>query len=334
MSITTRQVRRPNPTDLTEAASIVTRFLRPTPLVPVPALGKNVWLKLETMQPTGSFKVRGALAALAGVMSEHPGEHVVTASAGNHALGVAWAAEQLGVPATIVVAETVSPAKWDALTRLPVTLIQHGKTYDEAEAYGVGLDEHGLIFVSPYNDPRVIAGQATIGRELRVQLPSIANMTIVAGGGGGGLLSGLALWAAGANPSIRLLGIEAEASQGLSASVRAGQTVTVEVGETIADGLSGNIEPGSITAGILREHNVGFSTVTEPELHAAIRWLAKNAGLVVEGAGAAPVAAWLAGRIIPGTGSTVLILSGRNIALDRYATILGETASRDSSSAP
>jgi threonine dehydratase len=322
MSITVRQVRWPDANDLTEAASIVARFLRPTPLVAAPALGENVWLKLETMQPTGSFKVRGALAALSGVMSDHPGGQVVTASAGNHALGIAWAAEKLGVPATIVVAETVSPAKWDALTRLSVTLIQHGRTYDEAESHGVGLGEHGLIYVSPYNDPRVIAGQATIGRELRIQLPSIANMTVVAGGGGGGLLSGLALWAAGARHSIRIAGVEAEASQGLSASVRAGHTVEVEVGETVADGLSGNIEPGSITANILREHNVGFSTVSEPELEHAIRWLAKHAGLVVEGAGAGPVAAWLAGKITPGTGPTVLILSGRNIALDRYAAIL------------
>lgn len=325
MSITTREVRPPNETDLVEAASAVARFLRPTPLVAAPELGENVWLKLETMQPTGSFKVRGALAALAGVMSDQPGAPVVTASAGNHALGIAWAAAKLGVTATIVVAETVSPAKWDALTRLPVTLIQYGHTYDEAEARGISLGEHGLTYVSPYNDPRVIAGQATIGRELRVQLPSVANLTVVAGGGGGGLLSGLALWAAGASPTIRIAGVEAAASKGLSASVRAGQTVTVEVGETIADGLSGNIEPGSITAAILREHHVGFSAVSEAELKEAMRWLAQHAGLVVEGAGAAPVAAWLAGQIPPAAGPTVLILSGRNIALDRYAQILGSS---------
>lgn len=322
MSNEIRQVRRPTADDLTEAASVIARYLRPTPLVAAPELGDNVWLKLETMQPTGSFKVRGALAALASVMTERPSTPVVTASAGNHALGVAWAARQLGMSATIVVAETVSTAKWDALMRLHVTLIQHGRSYDEAEAHGLGLGNHGLIYVSPYNDPRVIAGQGTIGRELRIQLPAIANLMVIAGAGGGGLLSGLALWAAGTSPTIRVAGVEAEASQGLSASVRAGHTTTVEVGDTIADGLSGNIEPGSITAGILREHDVGLTTVSEAELAQAIRWLATRTGLVVEGAGAAPVAAWLAGKAVPGPGPTVLILSGRNIAMQRYGQIL------------
>lgn len=324
MTGTVRAVRRPNQNDLIDAASVVARYLRPTPLVPAPELGDDVWLKLETMQPTGSFKVRGALAALASVKERHPGRPVVTASAGNHALGVAWAAQQLGISATIVVAETVSSAKWDALSRLPVTLIQHGATYDEAESHGIGMGEHGMIYVSPYNDPHVIAGQATIGRELRIQLPTVRGMTVVAGAGGGGLLSGLSWWAADVNRAIRIVGVEAAASPGLSASVQAGHTVMVEVGETIADGLSGNIEPGSITVDILRKHGVPLANVSEAELKHAIRWLAQRMGLVVEGAGAAPVAACLAGKVTSGVGPTVLVISGRNIALDRYAAILRE----------
>jgi threonine dehydratase len=317
-----REVRRPNQNDFIDAASIVARCLRSTPLVPAPELGENVWLKLETMQPTGSFKVRGALAALASVKEQQPGKPVVTASAGNHALGVAWAAQRLGISATIVVAETVSSAKWDALSRLPVTLIQHGANYDEAEGHGIGMGEHGMVYVSPYNDPHVIAGQATIGRELRIQLPTVAGLTVVAGAGGGGLLSGLAWWAADVNRAIRVVGVEAEQSPGLSSSVHAGHTVTAEIGETIADGLSGNIEPGSITVELLRKHGVPLTSVSEPELKHAIRWLAKRMGLVVEGAGAAPVAAWLAGKVTQGVGASVLVISGRNIALDRYAAIL------------
>ena len=194
-----RAVAAPTPPTSTPPGTVVAERLAPTPLVPAPALGDDVHLKLEMLQPTGSFKVRGALAAL----SRAGGGPVITASAGNAGLGIAWAAATLGVDATVVVAETASPAKIAALRALPVTLIAHGGGYDEAEAHALELAARGAAYVSSYNDTGVIAGQSTIGRELDAQLA--APPAVACPLGGGSLASGLGLWAAErrARPSSR-----------------------------------------------------------------------------------------------------------------------------------
>src|SRR5215211_7510600 len=147
--MTARSVAPPTPQELEAAAAVVAERLAPTPLIPAPELGEDVHLKLETLQPTGSFKVRGALAALARAGA---GARVCAASAGNHALGIAWAAAALGVEATVVVPETASPAKLLALEALPVEVVRHGPDYDAAEAHALALAEQGARFISPYND--------------------------------------------------------------------------------------------------------------------------------------------------------------------------------------
>jgi threonine dehydratase len=313
--MTVRAVTAPTPADIDAAWTVVAERLTPTPLVPAPALGADVHMKLETLQPTGSFKVRGALAAL----SRAGGEAVITASAGNAGLGLAWAAAALGVDATVVVAETASPAKVAALRALPVTLIVHGRGYDEAEAHALALAAEGATFVSPYNDTGVIAGQATIGRELDVQLPAPA--TVACPVGGGGLASGLGLWASG-RPGARVVGVEAERSPSFVSALRAGELVQIEVGETLADGLGGNIEPGAVTFELVRDHVADVATVSEAEIEEAIRFLARAHGLVAEGAGAAAVAAVMAGRVAPDGGPLVVLVTGRNIALPRLAAVL------------
>ena len=151
-----RQVEAPTAEDVRAARERIRLLLAATPLVDSPGLG--ALLKLESLQPTGSFKVRGAAAALTALA---PGTRVVAASAGNHGLGVAWAAERLGVEATVVVAETASAAKVEALRRFPVELVLHGAGYDEAEAHALGLAADGGRYVSPYNDRDVISGQVT-----------------------------------------------------------------------------------------------------------------------------------------------------------------------------
>ena len=283
--------------------------------MPAPALGERVWLKLETLQPTGSFKVRGALAAL----SRAGGGPVVTASAGNAGLGVAWAATALGVPATIVVPESASPAKVAALRALPVELVMHGAGYDAAEAHALSLPG---TYVSAYNDTHVVAGAATVGRELAAL---DGPLTVVCGIGGGGLASGLGLWAA-SRPGARVVAVEAERSPAFSAALAAGALTEVEVEETLADGLAGNIEPGSVTFPLVRDHVAAVVGVDEPAIEDGIRFLARAHGLVAEGAGAVPAAALLRGVIEPGEGATVLVVSGRNIALDRLAAVLGRTS--------
>jgi len=302
-----RVVALPADADFVAAERIVRRFLSPTPVVE--ALG--ISLKVETVQPTGSFKIRGALAALAAL----PPGPVVTASAGNHGLGVAQAAALLDREATVVVPETASTAKISRLREFAVELVLAGSSYDEAEAHALGL---GGAYVSPYNDPLVIAGQRTLGVELGEQLPG--PLTVVVPAGGGGLLAGVALWAS-ERPDVRVVGVEAAASRALSASVEAGRVVEVEVGPTLADGIAGGLEPGCVTVDIAARAVDAFVAVEEDELRAAIRALAFEAGLVAEGAGAAATAAVLAGRV-PDDRPVVAIVSGRNLTREVLVDVL------------
>ncbi|SDL40971.1 pyridoxal-phosphate dependent enzyme [Nonomuraea jiangxiensis] len=306
----TRQVRPPSGDDLDRAWAAVAGRLDPTPLAPT-ALAPGALLKLESFQPTGSFKVRGAIAALSALPA---GVAAVTASAGNHALGMAHAAAATGRKVTVVVAETASPAKVSALRNFPVELVRHGSGFDAAEAHALELAGPGRVYVSAYNDPHVIAGQATIGRELDAQ--AAGPLTVVCGVGGGGLAAGLGMWAE-RRGDVRVVGVEAAASRGVSASVAAGRVVTVTVGETLADGLSGNIEPGCVTPSVI-SGRVRLTSVTEPEVGEAMRWLFTRHGLVAEGAGAVGVAAVLAGKVEI-VGRLVVVLSGRNIAPAAYA---------------
>lgn len=317
--VAVRAIAAPTTADLARARAVVQHHLAPTPLVASAALGSegDVRLKLETLQPTGTFKVRGALAALAG--GDGP---VVTASAGNHGLGIAWAARRLGVEARIVLPETISPAKLAALRALGADVVLHGGCYDDAEAHALGVADGGRArYISPYNDTSVIAGQATLGAELASATDR--PLCIVVPVGGGGLISGLALWAR-EHSAARVIGVEAAASRQMSAAVAAGgQAVPVEVAPTIADGLAGNLEPGSITARIVADAVEEIVAVDEDELRTAMRALAFGAGVVAEAAGAAASAAVLAARITPRPcETTVVVVSGRNVTAQRLCDVL------------
>lgn len=322
-----RPVRPPTDEDLAHARSVISQYLQPTPLVETRVAGATGLLKLESMQPTGSFKVRGALAAVAAVPEGH---RILAVSAGNHALGIAWASQRLGIPATVVIAETASPAKRAKLEALPVELIRYGQSYDEAEAYTIELARDagvGTVFVSAYNDPLVIAGAATVLDEIVEQRSRGGPLTVVVPGSGGGLLAGIALRASqltSDNAPITIIGVEAANSPAMSAALKAGQVVEIPVSDTIADGLAGNIEPGTVTVDLILGRIAGFVAVTEAEIHAALRFLATEQGLIAEGAGAATLAALLAGKIEAGKGDTVAIVSGRNIALPQLASVYAE----------
>lgn len=316
----------PSAADLAAAAEAVAARLDPTPLVRAPALGEHVWLKLECQQPTGSFKVRGALAALGALPA---GAEVVTASAGNHGLGVAWAATALGRRATVVVPETASPAKLAALERFDAQLVRRGTSYDEAEAHALELAALGAVYVSPYNDGRVIAGQSTIGRELDGAFHG--PMTVVCPLGGGGLASGLGLWAS-THDGAQVVAVESERSQAFRAALDAQEIVPIDARPTLADGLGGNLEPGSATFALVRDHVAQVTVAREDELEDAVRFMVTACGLVVEGAAAAGVAAVRAGRVAA-EGAVVIVVSGRNIARARLAELLadGQAAAAESS---
>jgi threonine dehydratase len=323
-----RHVDVPTPADLHRARHILQERLYPTPLVRIaPASGGDRWLKLESMQPTGSFKIRGALAAMYALGAE---QRIVTASAGNHALGVAWASRELGVPATIVVAETASPVKIEKLRALGADLVLHGGSYDEAEAHAIDLASQGAHYLSPYNDTNVIAGQATVLDSILQQVPVTSDpITIAVPVGGGGLLAGMATRLQDIGDThITLVGVETEASTAVSSSVAAGRTVEVQVGETLADGLAGNIEPGSVTVDIIRRARVPMMTVTEDEIRAAIRDLFHTHGIIAEGSAATAYAAM---QVIETDQPIIGVITGRNIAWPTLRDILDHPAMKPSS---
>ena len=307
-----RDVVSPGPAHMEAAWKAVRHFLAPTPTVGTPQLG-GVSAKLETLQPTGSFKVRGGLAAVSATLEEEPGRAVVASSAGNHGLGLAYAASKLGAQVTVVVPTGASAAKVSALQQFDVRLVLHGEGYREAETHALELAERdGGRYVSPYNDPDVIAGQSTLARELLEQVSNLG--TVIVPCGGGGLLAGVTLGLAGTG--VRVVGIESEASPSMSTALAVGGIVPINVDPTVADGLAGNLEPGAVTVGIALEHGVSVLTVSEADIRSAMAYAATKLGLVLEGAGAVGVAALRAGVITPDPDGreTVVILTGRNVA--------------------
>jgi threonine dehydratase len=316
-----RDVALPEPHQFESAWKVVRRFLAVTPIVEAPQLGPSVVVKVETVQPTGSFKVRGGLAAVSATLEEDPERAVVASSAGNHGLGLAFAAAKLGARVTVVVPTGASAAKVSALRQFDVRLVLHGEGYREAETHALELAaQDGSRYVSPYNDPDVIAGQSTLGRELLEQVPGLG--TVVVPCGGGGLLAGIILCLEGTG--VRVVGVESEASPSMSAAVAAGAIVPIRVEPTVADGLAGNLEPGAVTVGIAHDHHVEILTVSETDIRSAMAFSAQKMGLVLEGAGAVGVAALRAGIIAPDPDGkeTVVVLTGRNVAPKLLSEVL------------
>lgn len=304
------------PSDIIAARQRIAGIIAPnTPLEPSRPLGALVgaeaFLKLECAQITGSFKLRGAASALRLLPAGTP---AIACSAGNHALGMAHAAAELGADVTMVVPEDASPAKVAALRRYPVRLILHGQGYDAAEAEALRLAQaEGLHFISPYNHPAVIAGQGTLGAEILEQLPD-ADVLLL-GVGGGGLISGVATWAKAVRPGVRVVGVQAASSAAMHASLQAGRLVQAPDLPTLADGLAGNIEPGSITFPIVQRLVDELLLVSEAQIAAAMRWVLDEHHLVVEGSAAVGVAALLHG-MLPGLAGrkVVAVLCGRNVS--------------------
>jgi threonine dehydratase len=278
------------------------------------------------LQRTGSFKLRGALNRLLTLTDEERRRGILTCSAGNHGLGVAEASRLLGIAAMVVVPENASPAKVAGLRRTGVELLLLGAGYDEAEARARALaTERGLTFVSPYNDPAVVAGAGTVALEVLLDLPEAAAIVVPVGGGG--LAAGVALAAKAINPALRVVGAQPESSPAMHAALAAGRLVPIDEGPTLADGLAGNVEAGSLTFPLLQRHLDELALVGEEAIAAAMLAYLDRHHLVVEGAGAVGLAALQTGRIAAPQGPVVLIVSGGNVATGVLARLL---ASRES----
>jgi threonine dehydratase len=311
--------------DVVAARRRIRGHVRQTPLhdsawLSEPA-GTRVALKLENVQVTGSFKVRGALNALITIHdSGRPDDRreIVTASAGNHGRAIAYAAEMLGLPAVVFTPRDAPDAKVAAIRRHGARLEQV-PTYDEAErAAKEYAASTGATFISPYNDRDVIAGAGTIALEILEAWPDIATLVVPVGGGG--LIAGIALAARAIMPRMRIIGVEAQASTAFGTSLRAGGITTIQPQPTIADGLAGNVDPESITFEMVRTLVDEMIAVTEEELFDAMRGLVREEHLIAEGAGAAATAAVLSGKARGH--HMVAIVSGGNIDAARLIDVL------------
>ena len=269
--------------------------------------GRQVSLKAENLQRTGSFKVRGAFNKISALSGRDGGAGVVAASAGNHGQAVAWAAREVGVPAMVFVPQDAPMAKVEAARNYGARVEMIGARFEDAlEAAHAHVEEAGALFVHPFEDPAVIAGQGTLGLELADQLPDVE--TVVVPIGGGGLCCGIALALKGVRPDVRIVGVQA-------AGCLPGGS-----GFTIADGIAVK-EPGQLTMGILDQALDALVSVSDEEISRAIVLLLERAKLVVEGAGAVGVAALLEGRV-RGDGPVAIVLSGGNIDPTLLITVM------------
>jgi threonine dehydratase len=281
----------------------------------------KVYLKLENLQSTGSFKLRGAFNKVASLTPEERDKGVIAASAGNHAQGVALAASAYGCQSTICMPKHAPLMKVTATRGYGANVVLYGDFFDEAAEKAVELTkQHGYTFVHPFNDPDVIAGQGTIALEIIQDLPDVD--VIVAPIGGGGLISGLAVAAKSVNPKIKIIGVQTANMPSMKESIEQGHIITYNGKATLADGIAVKT-PGDLTYEICKKYVDDIVTVDETDIATAILLLIERVKTVAEGAGAVPVAALMSGKISGIHNKKVAALvSGGNIDLNNMTRVI------------
>jgi threonine dehydratase len=313
----------PTVLDVYEARRRLGERLPKTPLLPSPWLSSiadgNVLLKIESVNLTSSFKIRGALnAALRlseGVDTQPP--TMVTASAGNHGRAMALAAEELGLTCVVFTPASAPEAKKNAIRRHGAILHAECADYDAAEQQAREFaEQEGGIYISPYNHRDVIAGAGTIGLEI---IEAITNVDVVVIPlGGGGLASGMGLAIKAASPHTTIVGVEVEASSPFTLGLEAGRIIEITPRPSLADGLVGNLEPGSMTFALVQQLVDYVVTISEDDLARAMKGLATEERLIVEGAGAAAVASIIAGKASAPGQRVVAMVTGGNVDLPKW----------------
>jgi len=290
--------------------------------------GSTVWCKREYLQRTGSFKERGARSALSLLPRDEARRGVIAASAGNHALGLAWHGKQLGIPVTVVVPRNATQVKVAKCRQLGAHVVLHGESFDETRAYALELSEEwGLAYLPPFDDVRVIAGQGTLALELLEQVPDFDVVIVPVGGGG--LLAGVLTVLRSLRPEVQVIGVEPENAACFTKALQHGGPVKVKTSATLADGLA-VAEAGRVTYANAAPWVDDVVTVSEEELGEAIAVLAREEGAVVEGAGAAGLAALLSGKVPSLSGKRVVLpLTGGNIDAQVHARVVGEYRVRE-----
>jgi threonine dehydratase len=276
-------------------------------------LGATVHLKLECLQETGSFKIRGATNKMLTLTPDEKARGVITISTGNHGRAVSFVAGRLGIKATITIPGGTPQNKVDAIKSLGGEIVVGGETYDEAEEHGFRLEkERGLTMVNAYDDPFVIAGQGTIGLEILEDLPEID--TAIVPMSGGGLISGIALALKSASSAKRVVGVSMDRAPVMYHSLKAGRIITMDEEETIADSLRGGLGPDNKHSfRMIQEYVDDFALVSEEEIAAAMAFALEQHHLVVEGGGAVGIAALLFDKVREAGRNVAVVLSGSNV---------------------
>ena len=312
------------PADVQRARERLTGIIPVTPCCYSETLslmtGARVHVKLENLQMTGSFKERGAANLLAQLSTSERRRGVIAASAGNHGLAVAFHAARLGIAAVIVMPTWAPLIKVMAARRHGAEVMLHGDGYDEAFARAKEIEaERNLVFVHPFDDPRIIAGQGTIGLELLEQQPELDAVIVPVGGGG--LIGGIALAVKEQRPGVQVIGVQAEEIPAMKAALAAAQRVTLPAAATIADGIAVR-RVGEHTFDLARRYVDDVVSVSEEEIANAILLLLEIEKTVVEGAGATPLAALVNRKVALAGKTVVLILSGGNIDVNLISRII------------
>lgn len=307
--------------DLARTAAALREVTLPTPLVESAELsrrfGAPVLVKCEQHQPIGAFKIRGAFTAISRLAPEVRARGIITHSSGNHGQAVAWVAKHFGVHAVIVMPETAPAVKVEGIRRHGAEIVFTTRKEREARARAL-IAERGLVMVAPYDDPDVIMGQGTCAFEILESRPEVE--TIVSPVGGGGMIAGTCAAVQAMKPGVAVYGVEPAVSPKLAAALEAGRPVAFEPVETLADGL---VPPatGELTLAHIRPVIRAAVALSEEEIAAGVRFLYWSMGLKVEPSGATPVAALLAGKIVP-RGTTALILTGGNVDPDLFRRLV------------
>ncbi|MBA1275661.1 hydroxyectoine utilization dehydratase EutB [Stutzerimonas azotifigens] len=313
------------PDAIQAARQHIGELVRVTPLEPSASLsqrlGVPVWLKLESQQATGSFKLRGAANAVAQLSAEARRGGVVTASTGNHGRALAYAAAQQGVRATVCLSRLVPANKVEAIRALGAEVRICGDSQDAAEAMALSLAaEEGATYLPPFDHPHIIAGQGTLGLEILEQCPEVAEVLVPLSGGG--LFAGVALALKSARAQIRLHGISMRRGAAMHASLQAGHPLEVEELPTLADSLGGGIGlQNRYTFAMTQSLCDELHLLDEPAIAAGIRHAYREERQVVEGAGAVGISALLEGLIEP-RGPVVVVVSGRNIDIQQHLRVI------------
>ena len=305
-----------------QAAFTLKGTARKTDLLYAPNLagGDGLYLKSENLQVTGSFKVRGAYNKIASLTPGQRAAGIIACSAGNHAQGVALAASRMGIRSVVCMPDGAPISKVEATKRLGAEVVLVPGAYDDAYEYAVKLQEEtGAVFIHPFNDELVIAGQGTIGLEILDQLPEVEAVIVPVGGGG--LIAGVAFAIKALKPQVKVYGVQAVNAPSMARSREMDEIVTLDTVSTFADGIAVKT-PGELTFGITRECVDDIVTVTEDEIAAAILALIEQQKLIAEGAGAVSVAAAMFGKLPIEGRKTVCIVSGGNIDVNILSRVI------------